>query len=117
MQRYAWIGLAIVALACGVADEEGLPSDVQDPETLKTPAGAIARYREALAELATTFDGMMMVSGVLTDELANLPLAFGLKSSYTDVDSRTNLASVSQRYSNRFHRLRAQAREARGKAA
>jgi colanic acid/amylovoran biosynthesis protein len=41
------------ATACRVTDEGALPPDVQDPSTLRTPAGALARYREAVAALVT----------------------------------------------------------------
>src|SRR5881394_1635726 len=45
-------GGLILSAACGGATDEGkLPPEVPDPATLHTAAGALARYRSALAEL------------------------------------------------------------------
>src|SRR5881394_3190477 len=60
--------LTIAATACGgIADEGKLPPEVPDPKSLHTAAGALARYRSALAELPRAFDLLMTLTGVLTD--------------------------------------------------
>jgi starch-binding outer membrane protein, SusD/RagB family len=96
--------------ACGMSDEGTLPSNVLDPETLKTPSGALARYRSAVAMLPVTVEGVILAGGLLTDELAALPLKSGISGPYTDLDSR----QTSSFSPARLHKLRAQAREARG---
>jgi hypothetical protein len=116
---WVWVAVGVLSgnvLACApgsIADEGKLPPNVQDPATLHTPAGAVARYRGALDSLPATFERFMTESAILTDELAALPTHLGTVGTYSGLDSRTDLSSAGSDYGN-LHRLRAQAREARG---
>jgi hypothetical protein len=100
--------------ACNGTDPGALPPNVEDPATIRTPNGALARYHDALTYLTGAFDHVMVTEGILTDELAALPIQRGVDGLYTALDSRQDLTGVSQGTSDRLHRLRAQAREARG---
>ncbi len=106
--------LAIAMLGCGVADNAPLPPDVEDPATLQTPSGAMARYQGAIRGFGGAVDRAMTLGGTLTDELMALPVTSGLNGPVTAVDSRTDLSQVAEKLSNSLHRLRAQAREGRG---
>jgi hypothetical protein len=101
-------GLAVPA--CGVTEAGNLPPGVVEPDVPKTASGAVARYRGALATLPSAFDAAMLAGALLTDELAGLPIGFGGFGIYTNLDSRQSPAFNP----SRFHRLRAEAREARG---
>ncbi len=113
-----WI-VAMVLLAgayagCKVTDEGELPPDVQDPKVTQTPAGAIARYRGTLATLGPLLDSLIVTTGILTDEMASLPAPVGVtRSPFTDMDSRQSLDGFQFAYAA-LHRLRGEAREARG---
>lgn len=109
------LGLALAASAActGATDQAQLPPDVQDPKTLQSPSGAVARYHGTLAVLASTFDRVLTETGILTDELADLPARLGVGGVYTPIDSRQDLTGFAEDY-NRLHRIRAQARESRG---
>ncbi|HEU6449806.1 MAG TPA: hypothetical protein VFT57_00200 [Gemmatimonadaceae bacterium] len=72
------LALVLVATAGGCYPERllgdrPLPPDVPDPEHTATPAGAIAAYRGAIAQLRTAFGGsgysFIPITGLLTDEL------------------------------------------------
>ncbi len=106
--------LTVTVLGCGIADEAPLPPNVEDPATLQTPSGAMARYRETVAELGGAFDRVMTVGGAMTDELTALPLPLSVGGAFTAIDSRQDLTDVNEILSKRLYRLRAQAREARG---
>ena len=106
--------LAAGGLACGTTDAN-LPPDVQDPAAQHTPSGAMARYRSVLADLPRAFDDFMTRTGILTDELASLPAPLGVaREPYTAIDSRQDFSSAFETDYNQLHRLRGQAREARG---
>ncbi len=69
-------GLVVIALvniiACSLGDlvNSDLPSDVRDPNALKTPEGAMASYTGALVALADVMGKNYVIeSGLLTDEL------------------------------------------------
>lgn len=109
--------LVVVAAGCtGVADEGKLPPDVQDPATLQTPAGAVARYRGAIDSLPSALDWYVARTAILTDELADLPTPLNVGGFYGAINLRLlNPAGTDfEGDYNRLHRLRAQAREARG---
>lgn len=112
--RCPMLGLLFM-LACGLTDEAPLPPDVQDPETAQTPAGAMERYRGTLNSIAPMFDSLLTTAGILSDELASLPAPTGTVNStpYAALDSRENLSLVGSAYAQ-LHRLRGEAREARG---
>lgn len=114
--RCAALGLAISGLlACGPSpDDTKLPPNVQDPATLKTPSGALARYRNTSAYLGRALDYAITTSGVITDELAAVRVQLGVVGPYSGPDSRTNLSNLSDGNAVNLNRLRAQAREARG---
>ena len=106
----ARLGATLLIGACGVSDEGPLPPGVQDPATLKTPAGALGRYRAAVAAFGGVVDGAMVTGGLLTDELTALPLPAGTVGPFTALDSRQAPAFSPAR----FHRLRGEARDTRG---
>jgi tetratricopeptide (TPR) repeat protein len=108
------LGALLFSTGCGVIDEGKLPTNVVDPETYKTPSGALARYRGAVAGLPGAFDDVMTVGGVITDELEALPTRRGFFGPFTNIDSRVDLSGLSLRLSRRLHRLRGDTREARG---
>lgn len=111
----AVLGLVIGGLsACGPASDTQLPPNVQDPATLQTPSGALARYRNAIAHLGRTLDYAITSSGIITDELAAVRVQLGVEGPYSAADSRTSLLGLSGGNAMNLNRLRAQAREARG---
>ncbi len=110
--KACWVALVVAIAACN-AHEEVLPPNVQDPATLQTPSGAFARYRGALAALPLAFDWYLGKTATLTDELSGLPIPFGAEGDYTGIDARDGLEGFEEDY-NRLHKLRGQAREARG---
>ena len=104
-----------ISSGCGVSGENSLPPDVQDPVHVQTPEGAMAFYRGVLAALPLRFEEVLSTAGIVTDELAALPISVGGIETYTMADSRSNLeVPVVQGIHEYLHRLRAQAREARG---
>ncbi len=105
---------ALVASACGLTEEKQLPPDVKDPTLVQTPAGAMNFYRKVVGRFPGTFDLVMATTGILTDELAALTVPPLYAGNYTNVDSRQDLTGLSESHSDSLHRLRAQAREARG---
>jgi len=112
LRRVAMGWLLVSGLAC-TATDESLPPDIQDPASLHTPAGAMARYQGALTILPQVFDGFLTRTGILTDELADLPAPLFVGGAYTSLDSRQDLSAFTDDYA-RLHNLRVQAREARG---
>ncbi len=110
----AVIASAVVACSPGsLASEEGLPPNVQDPSRIRNAEGALAFYRGVLAQLPGMFDGVLTHVGIMTDELAALPAPMGVSGTYTALDSRRSLSGAEHLYQT-LHKLRAEAREARG---
>lgn len=110
------IGMAFLAmsgLGCGLDSEGSLPPHVEDPTTLQTPAGAMARYRGAVAAIPGMFDGAMLLSAMLSDELAALPAGSQVFGTYSGLDSRQFTEDAGSQAYRRLHYARAQAREAR----
>lgn len=109
----AMSGLSLGACG-GLADESKLPPEIRDPAALHTAAGALARYRGALATIPRALDNFLTMGGILTDELADLPAPLNVASNYTSIDSRQDLRSGFDATYVGLHLMRGQAREARG---
>lgn len=99
-----WCGrLFLVALAGGllggctpeqVLGSNELPPDVSDPALAKTPDGAMAAYRGAVALFGQAFGGreqsVILPMGLLTDELQDADAGLvGTTSGFMPVDART----------------------------
>src|SRR5881394_3572563 len=93
-------GLALGGLACSGADEGKLPPEVPDPETLHTSTGAMARYRGTLALVPGVLEPLMVLTGILTDELADLPTPPNVGGAYTSLDSRRDLGGFGGSYAD-----------------
>ncbi len=64
--------LCVNLIGCSLGDlvtGNPLPSDAQDPNAMKTPVGALGSYYAALIALATATRNVVMITGLLTDEL------------------------------------------------
>ncbi len=117
MRARSWlVGLLVGTLAgCNTTAEEPLPPNVPDPATLQTPAGALARYRGAVARFRIPFEIALLRGAVLTDELVALPVPVGAVGVMTALDARLGLkASPGVDAYADLHKLRGQTREARG---
>ncbi len=113
----SWLGLSILfALGCGLAEEGTLSPDKEDPATLKTPSGAMARYREVVVELGPVVDRAMTIGGAMTDELTALPLPVDVAGPFTVPDSRQDglIGTFRTGLAARLFKIRVQASESRG---
>ena len=135
----ARLGCAVLlALAAGCSPERlvanaGLPPDVPDPGTTKTPAGAVAAYHGVIAQFNVAFAGtngrqsVVPMAGMLADELRapDFGAPAGVTSGAIALDSRllpevqnagdpaANLAEYADPY-GLLQAVRGQAHEARG---
>lgn len=103
----------LVSGACGVTDEAALPPDVQDPATVQTASGAMAFYQRVVATVPEIVVDLVPIGGILSDELAALPLRPLTSGTHTQLDSRQD-GRIAEFLHAELHRLRAQAQEARG---
>jgi starch-binding outer membrane protein, SusD/RagB family len=134
--------LAIAAILAGVAgcspqDLVGntqLPSNLNDPATMRTPAGAIAAYNSTVALFRTAFGGaptsisvvsFVATSGLLADELQDesaLNLTPGYVAAGASAEDRRTLPELTDNLHEGFYattyaslqKVRGQAQEARG---
>ena len=109
----AALAAGLLGCANGATDQGKLPPEVADPGVVRTPAGAIARYRGAWFTFGKMLDRFTVTTAVMTDEMAGLPAPLGKSGPYTGIDSRTDFEAFQEDY-NRLHAVRAEAREARG---
>src|SRR5262249_23181069 len=90
-------GVAVLAagtLACAPdssTSSDKLPPNIPDPNTVKTSSGALAFYRGAVATLPSPVFDLMVDSGILTDELADVPTPTGVGGDAYATDSRSAL--------------------------
>lgn len=115
--RGSWaLAFLLIAAACTSTGEEELPRDVQDPASVRTPAGATAFYRRVMADVPALLSRLIAETGVLTDELTASPAPVGAYGTFTRLDSRHDLSHLGgvDGLDRTLHHLRAQAREARG---
>lgn len=73
----------------GVLGNQELPPEVSDPAITKTPAGAVAAYRGALAQFRRSFDGAPIgITGLLSDELGSPAASPGMAVPTSSIDAR-----------------------------
>ena len=111
---HVMLGVALMGgPACrGLADEQ-LPPDVQSPDRLKTPSGAISRYHGALTLVPNIVDRFLVETGILTDELNDIPTPPTVSGLWEGIDGRYDLTGFATTY-GLLHKVRGEAREARG---
>jgi hypothetical protein len=112
--RVLTVGL-LAAAACTGADEGTLPPNIQDPEGIQTPAGAVGYYRGVLTEkLPAMLEGTWYDSAILTDEFEALPVPLGGVGEFSDLDSRQEVTGFAEASYGSLNQLRGEARDARG---